>query len=1297
MRIYERMFIVLVLFLFGILSLLLIVSHQKYPVVSYSTKDAASLEPQIKKIIIESYEKDSSESIGVLITTDNLDSASKIIKSKGGSSNKHKVGKVITATIPQDQIDSLAEDDSITQILPNRPVKAFSVDVSETGAETFWNSGITGKGVKVAVLDTGIYSDNVVASADFTGEGINDDNGHGTKIAEIILAMAPDAELINAKVLDKNGLGSEASVIAGINYAVEQNADIISLSLGGLFDDLNSPLVSAVEDAVSKGITVVVASGNCGKAGMCGNFVGVATPGNAPNVITVGSVDGENAVDYSAGSEFENYIKPDVTASVSANDLSGTSASTPFVAGAAALLIDKYNAKPLQVKSLIEQNSKDLGAAGKDTVFGSGKLNLNFLNETPAEPIQQPIIFEPQQPRIEPTTNKNVQAFSYSTKVGDWNHYVIENDNWEDIVISDFYSNLGGFVRTEGFWIATFNGTKEELWAANWNPNGCTQFASKIQIKDIKTLGPAEIYIVSKNRVGKYDGTQYIAKETLPWAVSEPCGFQFNDVDFDLVTIDIHNDSTQFIGFAGGTNYTGKGIILKKSTATGSWSIDYDKIAPIKDIKFVNRTLAFAIGSKRTGIDVNQLIYKWNGVIWAKVANITAPGHQRGELNEMEVVANDLIYAVGNNGTMMKWDGIKWTNESVGLTTSNLYDISFFNRTAGYAVGSNATILKYINSSWYIQTQGNNLARGRCVDAEGNDIGQSIYLAPTLNDVHVFSSIEGYLFGTAKWQCPGGPIITLEDFVPFRLQPTAPQINVPDVDLEQGAVTNINLADYSDGTSFDTTYPANINVCSNTGNTLLINPTPSSFYGLKTCKITAIKDGLSSSETILVNVLPSAPMSDLMIEAKDILIVDTADPETLNVTVHNIGQSGPVSPNVKLIETNNNKIIQEWTVPGFNIGSGESDTIQIPRNINRGSRITAVVDYDNLIIESTEANNRAEITYGKQDVYLNVNTNQFVNEIKNYLTENLKDYNIIPSPSGNYIAINVNYSMGTKQKGCSLGNVYFGGKVDGNAHAGLIFTNIVNGKVNVNVCGSRIEGLLNALKRMNKNDLSQNKDMFFDKTDVTALSIRDFLARKTISAPLVKQALNGAIETKDKFVQTTDGTILRMKNYKPIVSQSFLDYLFNINIIDVGYLPPVIMAGGLWSDITAWDEAGREISIGMEDGMLRDSIKYLPRDVWLIELTGGPVTECDTCPDYTYEDVVNKHWATLVGGVMKLTGKNAVDYVGHSNGGRVALDALSNWNSLKGTNVGTLSDGSSIILPTNTNPIETYIGVGVPG
>ena len=140
---------------------------------------------------------------------------------------------------------------------------------------------------------------------------------------------------------------------------------------------------------------------------------------------------------------------------------------------------------------------------------------------------------------------------------------------------------------------------------------------------------------------------------------------------------------------------------------------------------------------------------------------------------------------------------------------------------------------------------------------------------------------------------------------------------------------------------------------------------------------------------------------------------------------------------------------------------------------------------------------------------------------------------------------------------------------------------------------------------------------------------------------------------------------------------------------------PVIMAGGLWSDITAWDEAGKEIASGVDDGYLSDSIKYAPRDVWLAELTGGPGTECDTCPDYTYDDVVDKHWPALVGGVIKMTNKWPVAYVGHSNGGRVALDSLKNWSVSGKATAGKLSDGTSYSLPSN--PISIYVGVGVPG
>ena len=98
------------------------------------------------------------------------------------------------------------------------------------------------------------------------------------------------------------------------------------------------------------------------------------------------------------------------------------------------------------------------------------------------------------------------------------------------------------------------------------------------------------------------------------------------------------------------------------------------------------------------------------------------------------------------------------------------------------------------------------------------------------------------------------------------------------------------------------------------------------------------------------------------------------------------------------------------------------------------------------------------------------------------------------------------------------------------------------------------------------------------------------------------------------------------------------------------------------------------------------------------ELTGGPGTECDTCPDYTYEDVVNKHWPAAVGGVLKLTGKTEAAYVGHSNGGRVALDSMKNYTNVRNVQ-SYLSDGTPFTLNSinPSNPIINYIGVGVPG
>lgn len=1023
---FKTSILLTILFLFCICSTFVIIEKNQYKTVkseqTVTSLAVVSLE-NTEKIKLESYQANSDEKINVLITADDIETANNVLKSKGATTHKHNVGHVISADIPQNQIDSLADEDAIEQVLPNRAVQAFEInEVSETGAESFWNLGITGKGVVVAILDSGVNSDKVIASKNFVDSGTaQDENGHGTKIAEIILAMAPDVKIINAKVLDKDNLGSEASVIAGINYAIEQGADVISLSLGGLFNDINSPLVAAVEDAISKGVTVVAASGNCGNCGQCNGFVGVATPGNSPNAITVGAINGENSVCYSSGFNFGNYIKPDVVAPIT-NSLSGTSASTPFVSGAAALLIEKYNAKPGQVKSLIENNAKDLGDSGKDTVFGSGKLNLNFLTE---EMTNEQIEFEADT-RKEINEEKNIQGFG-----------------------------------------------------------GCS------------------VHLVDGN-------------------------------DSDIRTFDM-------------------------GTSKGTFNVTY-----------------------QTYVEKDQIVVLYE---------------------------NNKIFDSGCVGTN------SWKTQT----------------------------LNYSGTSTNIQVN--------VTSACGNESGTTwIY----------------YVY------CP---VIS------------APQLYVPEVTLEQNTSAMVNLTQYSDGDAFFAS-----GICSINGEQLIVNP-PQGFTGFTTCQVNATKNAVPTTQQVGINVIPAGPIADLAISQSDIQIIPSGTTEDINLTVHNIGRTSSSPVNIKLIELFNNKITQTKTDSIGSIENKSSETKLISMDITRGSTIAVVVDYDNTVTEYSEANNKAEAKYSNLDVYLNFTIqSEFEEAFITYLRTEFKGYNIVNNINDAEIILNIAYNAGDKTKGCNAGIVYFNGKSVSDIHTGLIFAK----DKTVNVCAARIEGLVNAIKRLNKNNLEKNKDMFFDRSDLGAISIRDFFNKKVLNADLVKQALNGPLEQTDDYVQTNDGTYLRLKHYKPIVSQSFLDYLFDINVIDGAYLPPVIMAGGLWADITAWDEAGREIASGVEDNaILSDSVEYAPRDVWLIELTGGSGTECDSCDDYTYDNLTDKYWPAAVGGVLKLTGRTEAAYVGHSNGGRVALDAMAKYNTIKST-TSYLSNGTAFNLPSS-NPITTFIGVGVPG
>lgn len=230
-----------------------------------------------------------------------------------------------------------------------------------------------GQGVKVAVLDTGIDSDHpdlqsaISTSADFTGDGIEDTNGHGTHCAGVIgarlndvgfVGVAPKCELIIGKVLANNGSGEYAWIAEGIEWAVGAGADIISMSLGGPAS--THELYKAIHMALANGVHVVCAAGNEGS--MLQNSVGY--PGRYGGVITVAAHDrnGNRSGFSSRGGELD-VMAPGSNIWSTYKDagyaeLSGTSMATPFVAGLAALVVSKHKADPGSWTPV--QNNEDL-------------------------------------------------------------------------------------------------------------------------------------------------------------------------------------------------------------------------------------------------------------------------------------------------------------------------------------------------------------------------------------------------------------------------------------------------------------------------------------------------------------------------------------------------------------------------------------------------------------------------------------------------------------------------------------------------------------------------------------------------------------------------------------------------------------------------------------------------------------------------------------------------------------------------------------------------------------------------
>ena len=295
--------------------------------------------------------------------------------------------------------------------------------------------GYSGKGVGVAVVDTGIAlhkdfiegGNRVIAFADFINHNKEpyDDNGHGTHVAGIIggngysskgkyQGVAPECNFIGVKVLDKRGDGNISDVLAGLQWIIDNrrkyNIRIVNISVGTSAKDTldeESLLVKGVNAVWDSGIVVVVAAGNNGPGPMS-----ISTPGISRKVITVGSSDDNVTVEVFGTGRSKDYSgrgptpfcikKPDIVAPgsniISCNInrynnrsklrdspmmytiKSGTSMATPVVSGAIALLIATHpEITNREVKLKLRNSAINLGQHWEKQ--GWGLLNVRKLLE----------------------------------------------------------------------------------------------------------------------------------------------------------------------------------------------------------------------------------------------------------------------------------------------------------------------------------------------------------------------------------------------------------------------------------------------------------------------------------------------------------------------------------------------------------------------------------------------------------------------------------------------------------------------------------------------------------------------------------------------------------------------------------------------------------------------------------------------------------------------------------------------------------------------------------------------------
>jgi len=658
-------------------------------------------------------------------------------------------------------LEKLKNNPNIKKIYPNRPIKAFLsdskniVNASRTWSLIYSGTNVTGKDQVVCIIDSGVdytHSDlgncvqtnnindgscsKVIGGYDFVNNDQDpiDDNGHGTHVAGIVAStnitqrgIAPDANIVSIKVTTSLGTGNFDDITSGINWCVDNssifNITIISMSVGsialftGKCDDSFTATAAAIDNAIAKNISVVAAAGNDGSTTQ------MVSPACIKNTTAVGWTNKDDTINSDSNRNSITDLLAPGSSITSLNrgggflNQSGTSMSTPMVAGAFALVrqYKRLESNIILTPAEIEDSLNDTGKQISDSGLTFSRINI-FAAILSLDTIAPNITF----------ASSTLANKSNSTN-------------------AEFFINI---TSNEVLVNATleFNGTNETMQGSglNWFKNKTLDsgvYLYKVWGNDSAgNIGLSELRLIQINNTAP-NITSFFPS-ILVFSITEPNNQTFNitqnDLDGDIVTISWFKNSTLVstsneFNFTG--NFTAAGFynitvivsdIGDSSRLTWNFTVNNTNRIPTIDsvilisTDFLNRTNGTLQGLFTTSDPENDIIAS-NETFWYKdgvedtlLRNLTIISSQNTTKNQKWIFSvrvfdgkNFSNFANSTNLTIMNSNPVLNSIPDITVNESDLVDINISGNVAATDNDDDILVFNFsspLNSSGKFQT-----------------------------------------------------------------------------------------------------------------------------------------------------------------------------------------------------------------------------------------------------------------------------------------------------------------------------------------------------------------------------------------------------------------------------------------------------------------------------------------------------------------------------------------------------------------------------------------------------------------